>query len=532
MKNPLSARALLLPSLLLIWSAAPAMAEVRLPKLWSDHAVLQRDRPIHVWGWADPGEHVTATLHEEAAPATHTAAHAAKGSNMADETASATADALGHWSLYLAPRPAGGVYALTVGGTNPVTLHDLLMGDVWLASGQSNMEMPLNGFPNSAVLKNGAQEIAQANHPEIRLLHEPKRFSSFPLQDQDAAWTICSPETAADFSAVGYFFAREIQQDQKVPIGVVEADWGGTPAEAWTSMDTLGSDAGLMPVFAARAEMMDTQADAEATAARNKREDDEARAQGRTPASHPWQPPAEPWAPASLYNGMIAPVTPLAIRGVIWYQGESNSGLMRAPLYHRLFASMIEDWRQQFAQGDFPFLFVQISSFQSSPSEDWGMLRDAQRRTLSLAHTAMAVTIDVGQVDNVHPPDKQTVGHRLALGARAVAYGEDVPHTGPLFRQATTEGAAMRVWFTGNAGKLAAQGGKLTGFELAGADHHFQPATARLDGDTVVVESASVGAPRYVRYAWPNAPEATLTDGNGLPASTFTSEPAPSLPQR
>jgi sialate O-acetylesterase len=255
MKLPRFARAVFFPALLLI--TLSASAELRLPKLWSDHAVIQRDRPIHVWGWADVGERVTATL---------------RGSNGgADETASATADSLGHWSLYLAPRPGGGAYTLAVSegqmGGSTILVRDLLMGDVWLASGQSNMEMPLLGFPGSAVLKNGPEEIQAANHPEIRLLNEPKRFSDFPLQDQEATWQICTPETAASFSSVAYFFAREIQHDQKVPIGVVEADWGGTPAEAWTSLDTIGNDAALMPVFAARAAEMDKQADVEATKA-------------------------------------------------------------------------------------------------------------------------------------------------------------------------------------------------------------------------------------------------------------------------
>jgi sialate O-acetylesterase len=521
MTLPRFARAVIFPALLLI--ALTASAEVRLPKLWSDHAVVQRDRPIHVWGWADVGERVTATF---------------RSANGPDETASATTDSLGHWSVYLPPRPSGGgAYTLTVSngqtGTNTITVSDLLMGDVWMASGQSNMELPLLGFPGSAVLKNGPEEIKAANHPEIRLLHEVKRFSYFPLQDQDATWQICTPETAATFSAVAYFFAREIQHDQKVPIGLVEADWGGTPAESWTSLDTLGSDAALMPVFAERAVEMDKQADAEATKERYAREDAAAKAAGRTPEQHPWQPPVEAWAASSLYNGMIAPVTPLAIRGVIWYQGESNSGLERAPLYHWLFSSMIGDWRRQFAQGDFPFLFVQISSYESSAEEDWGMLRDAQRRTLSVANTAMAVTLDVGDANNVHPADKQTVGHRLALAARALSYDEDVQHSGPLFRQATTEGAGMRVYFIGADGKLAARGGALDGFELAGADHRFLSAKAKVDADgtTVTVESPQVAAPKYVRYAWPNAPAATLMDSAGLPASTFTSESVPSPPE-
>jgi sialate O-acetylesterase len=521
MSLPRFARAVFFPALLLI--SLTASAELRLPKLWSDHGVIQRDRPIHVWGWADVGQRVTATLQQ--------------ANGGADETASAVTDSLGHWSLYLAPRPAGGgAYMLTVSdgqmGSGTATVRDLLMGDVWLASGQSNMELPLLGFPGSAVLKNGPEEIKAANHPEIRLLHEPKRFSYFPLQDQDATWQICTPETAATFSAVAYFFAREIQHDQKVPIGVVEADWGGTPAESWTSLDTLGSDAGLMPVFAERAADMDKQADAEAIKARYAREDAEAKAAGRKPEDHPWQPPVEPWAASSLYNGMIAPVTPLAIRGVIWYQGEANAELARAPLYHRLLSAMIGDWRQQFAQGGFPFLFAQISSYEASPEEDWGTLRDAQRRTLSVANTAMAVTLDVGDRDNVHPADKQTVGHRLALAARALSYGEDMHYGGPLFRQATTDGAGMRVYFTGADGKLAARGGTLEGFELAGADHRFVAATAKIDanGSTVTVTSPQIAAPQYVRYAWPNAPDATLVDTAGLPASTFTSEAVPTPP--
>jgi sialate O-acetylesterase len=517
MKLPPFARALFFPALLLI--TLNASAELRLPKLWSDHAVIQRDKPIHVWGWADVGERVTATL---------------RNGSGADETASATTDSLGHWSLYFAPRPAGGgAYTLTVSagqvGGSTMLVRDLLIGDVWLASGQSNMEMPLLGFPGSAVLKNGPQEIQAANHPEIRLLHEPKRFSDFPLQDQEATWRICTPETAASFSSVAYFFAREIQHDQKVPVGVVEADWGGTPAEAWTSLDALGSDAALMPVFAARAAEMDKQADVEAVKARYAREDAAAKAAGRVPEQHPWQPPVETWAAASLYNGMIAPVTPLAIRGVIWYQGEANSGLERAPLYHRLFSSMIGDWRRQFAQGDFPFLYAQISSYEASPEEDWGTLRDAQRRTLSVSNTAMAVTLDVGDANNVHPADKQTVGHRLALAARTRSYGEDVHHSGPLFRQATTDGSGMHVYFSGADGKLAVRGGALEGFELAGADRHFFAATAKIDADgmSVMVSSPQTAAPLYVRYGWSNAPDATLTDSAGLPASTFTSEAVP-----
>jgi sialate O-acetylesterase len=221
---------------------------------------------------------------------------------------------------------------------------------------------------------------------------------------------------------------------------------------------------------------------------------------------------------------MVAPFIDMQIKGVIWYQGESNSGA-RAPMYARVFPTLISDWRARWGEGDFPFLFVQISSFKSNGTETWGIVRDAQRRTLSLANTGMAVTLDVGDPGNVHPPDKQTVGHRLALAARQIAYGEHLEDSGPLFRQATPEGSSVRVWFD-HAEGLTAQGGVLEGFELAAEDHHFVTATAAVEGSSVVVKSSAVKAPKFVRYAWANAPSANLINAAGLPASTFSSESA------
>ena len=499
---------MLLAGALLAPVAAQLHAEVRLPHLLSDHAVLQRQAPIHIWGWAEPGEKVTVTFREQH-PAT-------------------TADALGHWSVYLMPEKAGGPYTMQIAGTNTITLSDLLVGDVWFASGQSNMEMPLNGFPNSAVLKNGAQEIANANYPDIHLLLIPKKPSQYPLDDEPATWTQCTPETAANFSAVGYLFARDIAAKEHVPIGVIDSTWGGTPADTWVSMNGISTDAALMPVFSEWAKLADKQSQDAAMMAAEKREDAAAAAANLPKPKHAWHPNLDSWAPAALYNGMVAPAKPFTIKGVIWYQGESNSPLARAGLYHRVFSTLITDWRRQWQEGDFPFLFVQISSYKSTPQEDWGTLRDAQRRTLALANTGMAVTIDVGDPDNVHPPDKQTVAERLALNARAIAYGETLEYAGPLFRQATTEDGGMRVWFDHTAGKLvAAQGasaGSLPGFEIAGDDHKFLAADARIENDTVLVTSAQVTKPMYVRYAWTNAPQASLFNKVGLPASTFTSE--------
>jgi sialate O-acetylesterase len=281
-----------------------------------------------------------------------------------------------------------------------------------------------------------------------------------------------------------------------------------------------------MPVFATRAQMMQSQSDTAAIAAAERREDDAARQAGKMPPSHPWRPDPASWAPAWLFNGMIAPATPYGIKGVIWYQGESNSRLAFAPMYAKIFPALIADWRAHWHQGDFPFLFVQIANFKSNDSEAWAVIREAQRRTLSVTNTAMVVTTDIGNPDNVHPADKQTVGARLALAARALAYGEQVEYSGPLFRQATPESEGIRIWFDHAGSGLAAKGDALQGFEIAGADGRFVAASARIEGKTVVVSSARVAEPRYVRYGWANAPSINLYNSEGLPASPFTSEDA------
>jgi sialate O-acetylesterase len=491
---------LLLAALLCV--SPRAEATVRLPAMLSDHGVLQREAPIHIWGWADPGEKISVSFHEQ--------------------KLSASADELGKWSVYLMPEHAGGPYTLTVSGANTITLADMLVGDVWFASGQSNMEFPLLGFPGSAVMKNGAEEIAHATQPEIRLLRFERNSSPYPLEDQGATWTLCTPETAAKFSAVAYLFGRELNRREHVPIGLIDSTWGGTPVAAWVSMDSLAADAAEMPVFAARAGQADRQADEQVRIAAEKHAVAAAKAAGQPPPQYAWHPDPASWTPAGLYNAMIAPATGYSIKGAIWYQGESDSLGARAPLYQKTFPAMITDWRSHWGEGDFPFLFVQISSFTSTPVEFWGVVRDAQRRTLKLTNTAMAVTLDVGDPDNVHPSDKQTVGARLALAARAMVYGEKIEFSGPLFRQTTGEGNSMRVWFDHAEGLTAK--GELLGFELAGSDRRFHPATARIEGSTVVVSAGGVDRPEFVRYAWANAPQANLYNGAGLPASTFTSE--------
>ena len=497
------------------WMAVATMPSasgaVRLPKLISDHAVLQRDRPIHIWGWATPGAHLVARFHSQ--------------------TALANADALGKWSVYLQPEEAGGPYELAISGDGgEVRVSDLLVGDVWFASGQSNMEMPLGGFPGSAVVKDGEKEIAAASNPRLRLLVVPLKSSDIPLNDIAATWTECKPETARHFSAVAYFFGREIAAKENVPVGLIDSAWGGTPADAWVSMNTLGSDPGLLPAFASRATFADEQPDLAATIAAEKRADAEAEAAGKPKPPHPWHPNPESWLPAGLYNGMVAPFTPLALKGFLWYQGETNASHDRATVYDKLMTALIGDWRMHFGQGALPFLYVQISSFKTS-GDDWGLVREEQRRTLDVANTAMAVTLDVGQADNIHPPDKQAVGARLALAARNIAYGEPIPYRGPSFRQATPElgkdgMTTMRVWFD-HADGLTYRGRPATGFELAGADRHFLPAQAQVEGETVVVSAPTVKQPIYVRFGWSSVVDNNLYNAAGLPASTFTSEPNP-----
>jgi sialate O-acetylesterase len=488
----------------LLLSVFKGAAEVRLPKILSSHMVMQRGLPLHFWGWADPGENVTVTLD--------------------GQTASATAGRLGKWSLYLPVHAAGGPFTVDVKGSNAVSLDDVMIGDVWFASGQSNMEMPLKGFIGNAVIKNSAAEIQAASQPTLRLLRIQKKTSNFPVSDYQDVWTTCTPQSAADFSAVAYFFGRHISAKENVTVGLIDSTWGGTPAEAWTSYQGLTADAALMPVFSAWGGMMDEQTDAPLLQAFDNRADAQAEKAHLPKPKHEWRPEPASWGPAALYNGMVAPAIGYGIKGAIWYQGEANAGAERAALYDKVFGAMIMDWRRHWQQGNFPFLFVQLANYKTSPSSLWPTLREAQRRTLSLVNTGMAVTIDVGDPENIHPADKQSVGERLALAARSIAYGETLEFSGPIFRQAGAEQHAMRVWFD-HAGGLTAKGADSpSGFEVAGDDRKYSPATAKLDGETVIVSSPAVAEPRYVRYGWKDVPLVNLYNGAGLPASPFSSE--------
>jgi sialate O-acetylesterase len=491
---------------------ARAVAAVQLPNLFSDHAVVQRDRPIRIWGWGQDGEMVTIRFH--------------------GQTVTAATDPFGNWEAWLKPESAGGPYTLAVSSnmsTPPIERKDILIGDVWLASGQSNMEFPLAGFTgaNPAPLKDGEKEIATANQPRIRLLLQKRTTSTVPLTEASDGWTECTPDTARQFSAIAYFFGREISEREKVPVGLIDSTWGGTPAHSWISPKALAA-ANLTSVFEDAGTIAEDQGRADQIKAYYAREDAALQGEGKPAASHAriTADHGGAWVPGTLFNAMIAPYTRFTIKGVLWYQGETDSDARRAPYYVRVFPTLISDWRQQWGEGDFPFLFVQISSFHSTAA-GWPTVRDAQRRTLSLRHTGMAVTLDVGTPENVHPPDKQTVAHRLALAARAEVYGEDVEYSSPEFLQATTEPNAMRVWFT-HAQGLTSHDQEVGGFEVAGDDHNFVPATARIEkvgeSDTVLVSCPKVQFPRFVRYDWSGVVTTYLYNRAGLPAGTFTSE--------
>lgn len=485
-----------------------AHAEVRLPHALSDHAVLQRDQPIHVWGWGDPGETVTVTF------------RAQKVMSAAGET--------GLWDAWLKPEAAGGPYNMTVQGdrsSKRIDIVDILIGDVWIASGQSNMEFPLSGFPN-APLKNGENEIAAATNTNIRMLVQRHSTSTYERSEQEDSWSECNPNTAKRFSAVAYFFARELVEREKIPVGIIDATWGGTPAHSWISPQGL-AEANLTSVFVDAGRIARDQGHAEDLKDEWARQDMSLRSAGksvtprRVPGDH-----GESWTPGALFNAMIAPDTKYTIKGVIWYQGEQDTAPERAPHYAAVFKALIEDWRRRWAQGDFPFLFVQISSYSSG--DQWGVVRDAQRRALELVNTGMVVTLDVGNPKNVHPSDKQTVGIRLAGLAIAQQTHDSKETSSPMLDQTSQEGSSIRIWLSHAAG-LTAYGKPIGGFEVAGEDHHFYSAEAKIEliggSETVLLSNQQVKQPRYARYGWSSVVTDYLYNAEGLPLGTFSSEP-------
>lgn len=542
---------------------AVAVADVRMPAIFGDHMVLQQDIKVPVWGWADPGEKVTVTLGKE--------------------TAKATADAKGNWKVALpAQTTSSTATTLTVTGKNNLKFEDVLVGDVWVCSGQSNMEFGLKQAHDAA------EEMPKANEPEIRLFRVEHKIAIEPQTDVKGTWMVCTPETVGDFSAVGYFFGRELHQTLKRPIGLIGTYWGGMPAQAFTSLSGLKKAPPFSSYVAAfekdvadypknkeafpaiRAAYDKDIADWNATVAPvynpildkwRSTELADAQKKGLPPPPKPAPsrpmprvpPPPEgaPSTPTVLYNGMIAPLIPYGIKGVIWYQGEANGSFAGGLEYATLFPRMISDWRNKWDQGDFPFLYVQLANYlapQTLPSEGgWAYVRDSQLKTLSLPKTGMASAIDIGNAYDIHPKDKHDVGLRLALAAKHVAYGQKLVYSGPIYDSKKIKGNKIVLSFTNVGGGLQIgvppwtpsgeapkQPTELTGFAIAGANKEWKWAKAVIEGNTVIVSSQEVAAPVAVRYDWANDPLGDLYNKEGLPASPFRTDewqdPAPPVP--
>ena len=456
----------LAPSLAIcVWSST-ASAEVKLAALIGSDMVLQQGARLPIWGWAEEGETVTVAI--------------------AGQAVSGKAGDDGRWQVTLGKldvTPNDKPLEMTITGDSgdSIRLKNILVGEVWVCSGQSNMEMGVGAA------KDGQAEIAAANYPGIRLFGVPKERAREPARDVDVDWEVCSPKTLGSggwggFSAASYFFGRELHKELKVPVGLIFAAWSGTPAEEWTSRKALAAEPSLKSMI-------------------------------------------DKYEVSSLYNGMIAPLIPFAIRGTVWYQGEANVG--RGAQYQILLPTMIRNWRTDWAQGDFPFGIVQIAPFfyggdGTAEAEVW----EAQLKTVqSVTNTGIALTMDIGDLDEIHPKDKQDVGHRLALWALAKVYNRPIVYSGPIYKSMAIEGEKIRIAFDHVGGGLVSRDGKaLTEFTIAGADKTFLPATAEIDGRTVVVVSDAVTKPVAVRFAFCGTAQPNLANKEGLPAAPFRTD--------
>ncbi|MBN8248857.1 MAG: sialate O-acetylesterase [Verrucomicrobia bacterium] len=499
--------------LIIALAAARTEAAVRLHPTFTDHAVLQRDTRVPVWGTAADGEEVTVEF------ARHRRRTVARSGRWMVELPSLRASA------------RGGVLRVS-GPSNTVSLEDVVVGEVWICSGQSNMEWPMRASHQPE------QDIANSANPNLRLFTVTKRRSPEVKTDLDYAahaWVVASPEVVRSFSAVGYYFGRALEgslRPEGVPVGVIHTSWGGSPAEVWMRSEVLKGD----PEYAS-----DILAPATESLARWEKsvaewEARKAAATGRG-ESFTENRPGQPWRPAELYNGMLANLIPYAIRGAIWYQGESNAG--RAWQYRRLFADMIRNWRQDWGQGDFWFFAVQLAPWDRNRKRDlsvigaevgdsnWAELREAQNHVAeTLRRTDVAVITDVGDKDDIHPTRKEPVGDRLARLALAQVYGRTIPAHGPRLRSSRVRGSEMVLRFRDVGGGLRSQNGAaLTGFTVAGADHKFHAAEARITGpDEVTVTAPGVPNPAAVRYGWSDYPIVNLSNDAMLPASPFRTD--------
>jgi len=480
-----------------------AQADVSLPNIFGDHMVLQREQANPVWGTADTGEAVTVTIDGQS--------HA----TVAAED--------GKWRVKLNPLNAGGPYTLSVTGNNSLSFEDVLVGEVWFCSGQSNMGWVMKNTNHADV------ELATANNPQIRLIAVAKDGTQELKDNFKGQWEVSTSESAAGFSAVGYLFGKRLQNALNVPVGLIDNSWGGSSAEAWVPRETLEA-AGIYDALLASWDEKTAALTDEMQAARV----DEFRAWEAAGKPAPWKRwPNDPrngqHRPANIYNGMVHPLTGYGIRGVIWYQGESNAG--RAYQYRELFPLLITTWRDLWQQGDFPFYWVQLADYQSEASEPgddaWAELREAQTMTLSLPNTGEAVIIDAGEGRDIHPRDKQTVADRLVRHALAKDYGYDMVSDSPSYASMAIEGNTVTLAFddVSEDGLRAFDTTEVKGFSIAGADQKFVWAMAEIVGkNKVKVSSELVSEPVAVRYAWAINPVGNLQDRNGLPVTPFRTD--------
>jgi len=492
--------------------AAEKPTVLKMPAIFADNMVLQRGIAAPVWGWAAPGEQITVSFREQ------------------KKTATANAD--GKWMLKLDAMTAGGPWEMDVAGNTSITIRNVMVGEVWICSGQSNMEFQLRSAHNAK------EAIAESKNTQLRHFTLIKAQADQPLADCRGKWEEADPAVSGNFTAVGYFFGRKLQKDLGVPVGLIHTSWGGTPIEVWMSVKCIESDpdtAAAMEQYNRRVEqhkaaLLQHQAKLAEIKAAYDKEVEIAKQQGRPAPAAPKLPaaPGGPgWKPAVLYNAMIAPIVPYAVGGAIWYQGESNAG--NAKLYRKQMPMMIQSWRDDFACGEFPFLMVSLANFmqrREQPSDSgWAELREAQALTAQTCpKTGVAIAIDVGDAQDIHPRDKQSVGERLELNALALGYGKQIEYSGPVYEAMKIDGGKIRLSFKHIGGGLVAKDGDLKGFAIAGEDRKFVWADAKIDGESIVVSSPQVAAPVAVRYAWADNPECNLYNEAGLPAVPFRTD--------
>ena len=491
-------------------------SEVTLPRVIGSNMVLQRYMQAPIWGWASAGEEVTITLSAEAegvAPVS---------------TTTAIADAEGNWQIKLPAMAAGGPYTLRVKGSNTLELTNVLFGEVWVCSGQSNMQWSVSASKDSEA------EIAAGMYPKIRLFYVPRVASGLLQQDVAADWYETTPETVANFSAVAYYFGRKLYKNLDVPIGLINTSWGGTRIEPWTPPVGFAAVPALASIHK---EAQDIQANYRAQLPEKMNEIEAWIAETRkaletgaqlTQMPNNTHPLAHQQRPTALYNAMVHPIVPYAMRGALWYQGESN--LREGMLYHEKMKALINGWREVWGQGDFPFYFVQLAPFnyggRNANPLFLPQIWEAQAATLALPNTGMAVTTDIGNLRDIHPRNKQGVGRRLALWALAKDYGrDDVTYSGPLYKTMAVEGNTIRLIFDHIGSGLTSRDEKpLTWFQIAGEDKQFVEAQATIDSDTIVVSSETIKNPVAVRFGWHQSAEPNFVNNEGLPASPFRTD--------